>query len=556
MKTEVEDANVVSTYQGIQKKSQLKSFVQQHLLAFACMLIILFAAILRFHDLGHESLWLDEVIMARITRQDMGTVLQELQATDRSPVYVILSTVTTQLFGETEAGFRALSALAGIAAVAMIFAVGSELFGKKVGLISAAVMSVSLFQISYSQEHRYYSLLVLLTLVAAFFYIRMLKSGKKIDFVLFGVFSVLIVYNHVFGVFVLAAWGLHFLLHWGKYRSLRWYWLVTQVVVLVIIMPALWDKAAPALGLVSSGPVDPLASATDPTDWISVPPITAPLHTMLNFMFLDRRFIEKLTLVLGMVALVAGLLLTAWGKPKGYWKTAVQTTVIALRHALRTDTNSMLLVICWLLCPIVLAYGISLTLAPIYIDRYLITASPALFVLIGYFISRIQKFMPEVVFVGVIFITMIRPLQEYFLEDTKEQWREIADYVSTNIENGDAIAVVDAKHLLSLTRDVNDSFYWYYSGEPTDCYLDLELDSEMLVNQMQTCGSTSGRLWFIVRNEESGRERLESLWEFLEDRNVGGVGLIDRRKFIGIEVYLIELPVTTSNRLLMDSRLG
>lgn len=132
---------------------------------FLLVFIILLAAALRFYDLGGESYWYDEVIMLRVAQDNILTIIEG----GRPPIYIILAHFWIKLFGTEEVATRSLSAIFGVASIPLIYLIGKELFDRKVGLISAFLMAISQFQIYYSQDIRYYSLFVLMTLVSYYF---------------------------------------------------------------------------------------------------------------------------------------------------------------------------------------------------------------------------------------------------------------------------------------------------------------------------------------------------------------------------------------------------
>ena len=134
--------------------------------------VLALGATLRLYDLGAESYWLDEVIMLRAAEGDVGSIL----AGPRPPVYVLLTHFWVQTFGASEASTRLLPALFGCLSLLLTYVLGRELFGRQVGLIAALLMSLSAFQVHYSQELRYYSLFVLCASLSYFLMLRALKT--------------------------------------------------------------------------------------------------------------------------------------------------------------------------------------------------------------------------------------------------------------------------------------------------------------------------------------------------------------------------------------------
>jgi uncharacterized membrane protein len=129
------------------------------------------------------------------------------------PLYYVLAWLWTQLTGTGEFGLRSLSAAAGVATVPVAYLLGTELRGRRAGVVAAALVAVNPMLLWYSQEARDYALLVLLTALAALYFVRALRDyGARRDLVLWGVFSALALATHYFAVFPIAleaAWLLH-----------------------------------------------------------------------------------------------------------------------------------------------------------------------------------------------------------------------------------------------------------------------------------------------------------------------------------------------------------
>ncbi|HEY0071716.1 MAG TPA: glycosyltransferase family 39 protein, partial [Chloroflexia bacterium] len=190
---------------------------------------------LRLYDLGTENYWLDEVIMLRAAEGSVGSIL----AGTRPPVYVLLTHFWIESFGTSEASTRLLPALFGLLSILLTYVMGREFFGKRVGLVASLLMSVSAFQIYYSQETRYYSLFTLCALLSFFLMLRALKRAKPIYFVLYALAGILMFYTHTYAVFVIAAQNLYFVLSWKRARTLLFPWVLSQAAMGLAILPAL-----------------------------------------------------------------------------------------------------------------------------------------------------------------------------------------------------------------------------------------------------------------------------------------------------------------------------
>ncbi len=171
------------------------------------------AAILRFATLGAQAYHHDEIVTAsRVLRGDFVHAMEAVGFSESAPpLYYALAWAWTQLTGTGEIGLRSVSALAGVATVPVAYLLGVELRGRRTALVAAALVAVNPMLLWYSQEARGYALLVLLTAIAALYFVRALRGGRK-DVVLWGAFSALALATHYFAIFPIvleAAWLLH-----------------------------------------------------------------------------------------------------------------------------------------------------------------------------------------------------------------------------------------------------------------------------------------------------------------------------------------------------------
>jgi mannosyltransferase len=206
--------------------------------------LTLFAAGLRFATLGLQAYHHDEIVTAsRVLRGDFFHAMEAVGFSESAPpLYYTLAWAWTQLTGTGEFGLRSLSALAGVATVPVAYLLGAELRGRRAGIVAAALVAVNPMLLWYSQEARGYALVVLLTTLAALYFLRALNAvpslrhpygrpsggtstaGRR-DTTLWGVFSALALATHYFAIFPIAfeaAWLL-----WRRGRAaLRGLWIV------------------------------------------------------------------------------------------------------------------------------------------------------------------------------------------------------------------------------------------------------------------------------------------------------------------------------------------
>jgi 4-amino-4-deoxy-L-arabinose transferase-like glycosyltransferase len=185
------------------------------------------SAALRFATLGAQAYHHDEIVTAsRVLRDGFWHAMEAVGFSESAPpLYYVLAWPWTQLTGTGEVGLRSLSAAAGVATVPVAYLLGAELRGRRAGLVAAALVAVNPMLLWYSQEARGYSLLVLLTAIAALCFVRALGRGRRRDFTGWGIASALALATHYFAVFPIAleaAWLL-----WKRGRAaLAGLWIV------------------------------------------------------------------------------------------------------------------------------------------------------------------------------------------------------------------------------------------------------------------------------------------------------------------------------------------
>jgi len=114
------------------------------------------------------------------------------------------------VYKRQEAGLRALSALAGILAVPVAYAIGRRLGGRGAGLATAALVAVNPLLVWFSQEARSYALVALLSATALLLFLRCREEDRRAwPLAAWAAVAILALATHYFAAFVLApqaAW--------------------------------------------------------------------------------------------------------------------------------------------------------------------------------------------------------------------------------------------------------------------------------------------------------------------------------------------------------------
>jgi 4-amino-4-deoxy-L-arabinose transferase-like glycosyltransferase len=171
------------------------------------ILILAAAGYVRFFGIGQQSLWMDELwsieiatsrghshdqLPANVIRTDQVALTTVSGAppwwkiwsggSDYSypPLYNLLLRIWLELFGNSAAAGRCLSALVSLASVFILFDLCRLIYNPRIGLLTAGLMAFAPAQIDLAQEMRCYALLILFALCAADVLVRIEKFGANL----------------------------------------------------------------------------------------------------------------------------------------------------------------------------------------------------------------------------------------------------------------------------------------------------------------------------------------------------------------------------------------
>ena len=143
---------------------------------------ILAGAILRvFQFFYNRSLWYDEAAVAvNIINRDFSQLLLPLEYNQIAPILFLWSQkLMTLIFNDTDWSLRIIPLIAGLGCIWLTFRVGQLILNKKVGVLAAAIVSLSHPLIYYSTEAKPYILDQFFTLLALLFFIQFLKNRNQ-----------------------------------------------------------------------------------------------------------------------------------------------------------------------------------------------------------------------------------------------------------------------------------------------------------------------------------------------------------------------------------------
>lgn len=166
-------------------------------------LLVLTGIAFRFVQLPFSCIWLDEAFSIKLAKGTLLQIVETLSSDNGSPLFYFLLHSWMGLFGDGEYVLTALTVLLDCAALAAIPFLLCELFNdSRIRITGTACAAFCLPCIHQATNLRYYSLMVLCTVLAWLFFYRAVRRGRIFDGLLFVFFSVAGFYTHTFYLFV------------------------------------------------------------------------------------------------------------------------------------------------------------------------------------------------------------------------------------------------------------------------------------------------------------------------------------------------------------------
>ncbi len=488
---------------------QMSSVICDRRVLVTLIAILVVASSMRFYGLETQSLWNDELSSwYRSSHEDLATVINVGVRPDvHPPGYQVLLYFVEQYLGESPSALRFPSAASGVLSVFVIFLIGLRLYSYREGLIAAALMAVAWCPIYYSQEARAYSMLLLSTLLATYFWLSVVQRlNVEASLPLYSSLGYIIAaiassYLHYFGLYLIALQGLGaVLLLLKKHRALLRIFLI-YLFIIVAYMPWLPTMREH----ISKGPI-----------WIDPPTITA-FVALLGFFFNGSK--PLLLVVLGLYSLPIVHRLYKSFREEG--RSALEIAPLS---------PDMILVL-WLIVPFVGAFAKSVFSAPVLTYKNLIISLPAAYLLLARSITRFPlstrlQTLSTVMIVGLFLFDLLFGMS-YYWRPQKEQFREAVQYVA------------DREHLYEDAliigcASAEDYFNYYFERSNSSCRVNVLGFRDTDVPEIrELISSVNPRyLWYI----RGGRVPDAEFFDFLRNN----LTLVQHEEFIGTDVWLFQ----------------
>jgi mannosyltransferase len=426
---------------------------------------ILLAAALAFVLLGNKNLWIDEALSVALAR-DWAVMWHDLHKLGGNMWFYHVLLHVWLTIGDSEFTVRSLSAIFAVATVPVCYAIGARLFDSRVGLIAALLLTVNPFFIPYAQEARGYSLLLLLTTVSSYFFVRALERPSLRNSSAYVLSSVLAVGAHYFALLVLMVHASS--LAFRHMRDIPWKWVIVNGVGTALLI------------FVSTFPLLRGSQGHGGIGWIPEPQLRS-VYDLFYVSFAGGSL---------------GLFLFYFGS----CVTAVGFGLVELhRSGLSTRTWRFAFLVTWLWAPIVVTFIFSLLWVPVFWPRYLILCLSPLVLLAAVGLAKIRnRWLLTLALAGVVFFSGLG-LWSWYTGYHKRDWRGVAAFVVSGAQRGDAIIF----HEDFIQIPFN--YYLHRMNAPRDLftYIDLRFGNgeplpDSVRETLERLSDRFSRVWLVL----------------------------------------------------------
>ncbi len=369
-------------------------------LALYLTLVTIAGACLRFLHIARRSFWADEafsITLAELPWQNFRYIVVHNEA--NMALYYVLLRFWSRISDGPEF-VRALSALAGVVTIAIIYFAGRDFFSRRAGLIAALLLAVNVFHIQYSREARSYSLVVMLITGSSLMFMRNVKSPGRFGSIAYVIVTAAALYAHFFAALVCVA------------QLVSWIFLPAQV--------RRWAQLRDlfAVALLGSPLVLFVANyRTSPLSWVTHPGARDVYHLFTAFSGSGVCFIVFVLAI-----------------------AVAARQFLAERERERSSLSAwaFIFAMAWLLLPVAVTL-IASHWKPMFSPRFLLICLPAAILLFAQGLSLLRPAALGFAATAIVLVASLVALHKYDRQPDPSNWKGAVAYLAQNAARGDVL---------------------------------------------------------------------------------------------------------------------
>lgn len=396
----------------------------QWLADYGFWLILVLAALVRFYDLTAAAIWGDEGSSLLMSQYSLAEIWTHAAHDVHPPLYFMLLHGWIELLGDGIFSIRSLSALPGIATVALGFWLVRLLANPRAALLAGLLLALLPTAVRYSQEVRMYSWLGLWLLgatIALVYWVKQPRHARPL--VVYALLMAAGFYTHYFtALCVVAHWAYLLVLrvqptHPMKHITRPAWWLANAAIVALFLpwLPNLIDLLQHMNELKANGDVGWEAAVT-----------LGSLPAMVwDFLIQDDGDHLPWLMFVGLPVLLLAVIVQ---------------TVLRDRSLYRW---SALLAI-YTVVPLLLVFGVSF-ISPVFIERYLTAFALGLPLILALAIDRLLDGARVLALALLVLLlgTELVGLKTNADVDVNDQTSVMVEFVNQHYVEGDQIVISD-----------------------------------------------------------------------------------------------------------------
>ncbi len=437
--------------------------------------LIALAFFLRVYRLGEKNIWWDEGWTVWMAKHDFAWIALRTASDEHPPLHYWAMNVWQTIFGADVFTGRFFSVAFGVLLVALVYRIGKEMGGARLGLLAALFLSLARFNVWWSQDIKNYTLSAFFAWVSVLFVWRWLFDNPRMadgrwqmtkrDWLFaigYTLSAFLALFSHYLAALIVLAnnifVGIVLLKKWKrgeKFIPLLIRWTLAQIAVVILFAPWLYMY-------LQNG-----------ATWSAAPKFDFGLFLQLAATVLTlgvTTFIENYTLVVLGLLFIAALSLGWVSRPQtadDRPQTATRRSSFVIRHR----SSAVVYLVLIALLPPALIYILSLTPAAIFAPkiqaRYLMMLTPAIALLLALGILLVAENLRgragQIVSAALVLFVVaaqIFTLSDYFRERyLRDDYFSVAQMINNFAFDDDAVVLnTDQEYptfLYYLKRDLN-----------------------------------------------------------------------------------------------------
>lgn len=214
--------------------------------SYICLaFIFLIGFLVRLNQYDAYGLWWDELYVAMQTLNGYGAYFDATNP----PIFPLIANIQTTLFPEFDYSKRLLTILCGSFAIITLFFLVKAYVNKYAAILSSFILSISIYAISYSQEYRSYALLMFLSPLVVYYFLKMLKEKTNISYCIYGILGAIFINTHLYAsIFLLGNgfYGLNSEVQNSKKENFKYKnilkFICTNLFIIITFLPFIFHK--------------------------------------------------------------------------------------------------------------------------------------------------------------------------------------------------------------------------------------------------------------------------------------------------------------------------